>query len=351
MAKNEQNYHRPQHVVTQVLLAILPGVVFGVVSVVLPTSLTIATTLRALLVALVVISLFFLWLLSRPVRYSPWAVVAGSVALIVASALYGFHAKTVYMRPDLSYNANLPVLCHTRYPLFRDFLLHEIELADTRRLGRYWSLSHAIAGRGGRVYPSVLRAGIPSARQDFPTLLGPPDQGERLQIEEIAGRTGIHLQWRLEEGEWCSMSIETGVFPGVPFQRTFDMDRYQRLSFDVLVPQQMAGNPIGVRLEDDSAIRDPNLKVPCSTNQVVLQPFLPAADPDNWATTPVSIPLSYFDFTDSGAWPHDYDPGGVRSGARTLESAVPDRHHITQVTFGCTGPSAGEMWVTNMRFE
>lgn len=335
----------------EVLLAVIPGLTLTVLGIILQRTTRPITIMVILIASLVITSLFYLWVLFRHKVYTWWAVVAGAVAMITAGTVFGFHLRSIYRYPDLHYNRILSQLCNEQYPHFQNFLLHEAELLDFKKIDNYWHLSHVMAGKGDKPYASAIRAGILCKAQYFYTYQGHLDHGERLPIEKIAGRAGLHLRWDLEKDVWCSMTIETGVFSGILFQRTFDMDRYQRLSFDVFLPQQIEGNPVTIRLEDDSAIRNPNLKVPCSTNQIILQSYLPEPDPNQWTTTPVSIPLDLFNFYEPDAWPYDYDPNKLRTCALKPQEAVPDRHHITQVVFGCIGKSKGEIWITNIRFE
>jgi len=338
-------------VLQQVLLAIIPGLTLSVIGIILPLRSSHTTVLILLVVALVGVSLFYLWMLTRPSRYSWWSVVAGSVTMIAAGIVYGYHIRSAYRIVDVAYNMTLPQLSAHQYSKSSDFVLHSAELDEIVKHSDVWIMSHVVAGKGTRPFASAIAKGVLCHPRDFPTYLGLTDQGERLPLEQKCGRTAIHLRWNLDEDVWCTMAVEAGVFAGIPYQRTFDMDRYRRLSFDVFLPQHLAGNPLAIRLEDDTSIRNPDLKLPCSTNQVFLQPFLPRPDPNCWTTTPVTIPLSHFEFKNPDAWPHDYSQSGHLSGATCQEEAFPDRHHIAQVTFGTIGDSSGEMWISNLRFE
>jgi hypothetical protein len=300
---------------------------------------------------MVILTFFFLWLLSQPVQYSWWAVLIGMIAIALAGAVFGYQIGGVYDHPDLKYNAILVGVASHYYPASSDYLLYEEELRDLARLESYWLMSHVVVGRGRRRYSAAAESGILSGYQPFPTLRGRFDQGERVPLEFVAGRPGLHLRWELEEDVWGSIAVETGLLAGLPIQRTFDMDRYQRLSFDVLFPKAIAGTPLSIRLEDDSAIRNPNLKVPCSTNMITLSRYLPRPDPLQWSSASVTIPLGLFQFDNPAAYPYDYDAEGMLTCAGIESDAHPDRHHIAQVAFSMLGPSSGELWITNMRFE
>jgi hypothetical protein len=330
-----------------IMIGLIPGIIIATINILPIKSFNVLIILLA--GSIVLILIFYMWLIYMKGIYFKWAISVGIIATLICGVIIGYNYST-YHFVDIKYNLKLPSLCDEKYPNFQNAIINEDELKEFSTISNCWLFSHVYAGRGNLKYPSAKKAGVDCESKDFVSWNGMKDHGERILIEEKIKRTAIKLKWDLQEDTWCSFSIETSVLQGIPYQRTFDLDRYKRLSFDVFIPSKVFAKQFYIRLEDDASIRNPNIHIPFSTNAVDLLKYLPSPDPNHWSTTPISLPLSVFNFKPD-SWIDDYDPAGINTGIINFNESFPDKHHIAQVTFVIVGESLNEIYLTNIRFE
>lgn len=328
-------------------IGFIPSITFGVL-VALPIS-SFGNTIIFLTISVVLITAFYLWLLIGSDQYKSWTIIVGILLTFISGVIFGINLYSSG-NIDIKYNLNLSKLCNQHYPNFQNSIINEDELKDMAKVSDHWLFSHVYAGNGNKKFPSAKKIGVECEPKKFIIWNGLKDGGERIPIVNIAGRTGVKLKWDIQEGNWCSFSIEASVLQGISYQRTFDLDQYKRISFDIYYPKHIFAQEFYIRLEDDAAIRNPDIHIPFSSDSVNLLKYLPRPDPNQWSTTPISLPLSLFRF-DADSWKEDFDPDGIRTGIITSNEAKPDRNHIAQLTFVVVGESTGEIYLTNIRFD